>query len=203
MAFSSYLGLGQLVVPGFHDVLEVGHELGKLHTRHVHDAAGILGVHSGTQGLLVFVLELDSHIEGAGSVGVEFLQIVQFKLDSLELVAVGRVLVLLELVVHESKTFHDGLAFAVSLGLRRRRRRASVGSAAEGGGHGCITRSHCASECKQQRAGEHRGRSKRLMPERGGGGAGKTPMVGVGVEFARKRLALVKTDDSAKGSQGQ
>ena len=152
MATNSYLGLGQLVVPSFHDVLKVGHELRKLHARHVHDAAGIVGVYSGTHGLLVFLLELPGHVKGAGGIGIEFLQVVQLVLDSLQLVAVGRVLVVLELVIQESQAFHDGLAFAVSLGLRRRRRRASVGSAAEGGGHGGVARSHCASECKTRRA---------------------------------------------------
>lgn len=95
---------------------------------HVDEAAGIFGTPRSAHGLLVFSLDLANDLDGIGGVWVDHLEFVELELNALQLVAIGRVLVVLEPLRQDRETFHDDLTLSVSLGLSRGERRGSISS---------------------------------------------------------------------------
>lgn len=142
-AAPAHLGLCQLEVTNFDEILDLGHKVREPDASHVKQASCIFGVNWRALSIGVFSLKLGDDLENLRIVGIEALDEIDVELDLLQLVAVCHIPLSVKLVGHARKSFHKSLSLAISLGVRSRRGRASVRSTAHVGRGRWVVGGHC------------------------------------------------------------
>jgi hypothetical protein len=112
-----YLGLCQLKITDFDEILDLVNKVREANAGHVEKAASIFGVDGRTLGLAMFLLQVGNDLEDLGVVRIETLNKRSVELNLLKLVAISHVSLALKLVVHSRKTVQESISLAVSLGL--------------------------------------------------------------------------------------